>query len=178
MSGQKGITSESWYGQSQTDQGHGHDVHPCLHPAAKKRAAHPDAQKVWHWISAAIRELPNRSTPIIFADANAHVGTVRDKDQMVDVEEAVSTQGRRVSMDDYDEYPCIGPYNMEVGKANGTMMRQFMEGQHMCAINTWFPQTEYDRKTWFGHGGQTGQAAHRVDYIIMPLAAVGATRAC
>ena len=46
------------------------------------------------------------------------------------------------------------------------------------SINTWYPQNEFERKTWFGHGANTGPAAHRVDYIIMPLAAAGATRAC
>ena len=39
-------------------------------PPQRNRAAHPDAQKVWHWISAAIRETSNKCTPIMFMDAN------------------------------------------------------------------------------------------------------------
>ena len=107
-----------------------------------------------------LREIPIRSTPIVFTDANGHTGKgqVRDKTD--------SLQG-------------IGPEGAEKENKNGKLLREFCERTDMTAINTWWPKG--GGATYFSAreiGGRIRKYSHRIDYVLIPIGEMCRIRDC
>ena len=106
---------------------------------------------LWDWVENELREIPIRSTPVIFTDANGHTGKgqVRDKDARL--------QG-------------IGTEGAERENKNGEILRGFCERTDMVAVNTWWPKG--GGATYFTAreiGGRIRKYSHRIDYVLIPM---------
>ena len=115
---------------------------------------------LWEWVDNELRELPIRSTPVIFTDANGHTGKghVRDK--------ADSLHG-------------IGPEGAERENKNGKLLREFCERTDMIAINTWWHKG--GGATYFSAreiGGRIRKYATRIDYVLIPKGEFRRIRHC
>ena len=113
-------------------------------------------EKLWNWLSRARELVPRRTTTVIGADANGHVGSVRRVTSVVAAMEAEDAGWERAA----EDYPHVGPWGAEEENYNGQLMREFLEQNELMALNTWAERAS--GKTWRGGRG----AATRVDYIM------------
>ena len=70
-----------------------------------------------------LREIPARSTPVIFTDANGHTG-----------------KGLCQAKTNEDMLRGVGEEGAHRENNNGKLLREFCERTGMVAINTWWPK--------------------------------------
>ena len=118
--------------------------------------------KLWEWVENELRDMPTRSTPVIFTDANGHTGKGTHQTQATD-------ERRR----------GIGTEGAERENKNGKILREFCERTGMVAINTWWPRG--GGATYFTArdiGGRNRKYSSRIDYVLMPVEEMNRIQEC
>ena len=117
---------------------------------------------LWGWVENALQEMPSRSTPVIFTDANGHTG-----------------RGTHLTKTNDDRRSGIGPEGAERENKNGRILREFCDRTGMVAINTWWPHG--GGATYFTErevGGRTRKYSSRIDYILIPAGEMSRIHEC
>ncbi|CAE8638109.1 unnamed protein product [Polarella glacialis] len=107
------------------------------------------------WASSVLASLSGRATPVIFIDANGHVGK-----QHSGATEILAPEG-----------DAVGPLCPELMTLNGQLLQQFCNQHELALVNTHVGDAGPTFWHWDGHGT-------RVDYIILPKAALQAVSRC
>eukprot|EP00972_Heterocapsa_arctica_P043332 6393182-Heterocapsa_arctica.AAC.1 len=85
-------------------------------PTERDQQSKSGTEQLYNWASQVLQSNPTRSIPILFLDANGHVGWVRD-------ELAVSSS--------------VGKSGCELENQNGYKLRFFAERHGLRLVNTW-----------------------------------------
>ena len=101
------------------------------------------------WASELVATMGHRVLPVVFTDANARLGYVRG---------ALDSSG------------AVGPCEPDEENLNGELFRQFLEAQHLIAVNTHYESG----CTFYGNHGH----ASRIDYIAIPQAMLPVVQRC
>jgi hypothetical protein len=128
-------------------------------------------KELWQWVEGQLGELPGRTLPIILTDSNGHVGKLGGTSQTIGEGGREGGGGGREE-NGASEVEAIGAHGGELENGNGRMMRACMEKHHMCAVNTHWEKAS--GPTFYGNTGKTT----RVDYIIIPIAAMTMVKEC
>ena len=132
---------------------------------------------IWHWVDELIADLPSRTVPIIFTDANGRVGSNRTQTTGGrDTRAANLEYGPNGYIDEHSaetRHP-VGPYGTEQENKNGKLLRTTAERHGMVLINTWDP--DGCGPSYFHNANENGvhTVRHsRIDYILLPSSVMG-----